>query len=264
MGEVYCAYDSMLNREVAIKVLHEKVCNDRVARRRFQQELQAIGSLSHVNIIALYDVGSFRGRIYAVMERLNGETLRDQLEHGGLNTQTSYHYALQITEGLAAAHEKGIMHRDLKPENVFVTQDHCIKILDFGLARFTSRNRPDTEKATLDTFSRVTEPGLLLGTVGYMSPEQIRGDEMDQTCDVFAFGAVFYEMLSGERAFDRPHPIDTFNAILTEEPAHSVMDKIPEELKEVLKKCLRKDSTQRFRSAREVNQALKGVAVGIL
>src|SRR5437660_8639544 len=196
MGEVYRARDNSLGREVALKLLPEQLASDPDRLRRFEQEARTAAALNHPNIVAVYRFGTRNGNTpYLVTELLQGQTLRERLKQGTIPVRKTVDYAVRIARGLAAAHDEGIVHRDLKPENVFVTADGRIKILDFGLARQTLRTlaADDTRSPTV---ARSTEPGTVLGTVGYMSPEQVRGDEADSRSDIFAFGAVLYEMLS--------------------------------------------------------------------
>ncbi|HEV8231154.1 MAG TPA: serine/threonine-protein kinase, partial [Thermoanaerobaculia bacterium] len=217
MGEVYRAKDPRLGREVAIKVLPASFSKDPDRLRRFEHEARAAGVLNHPNITAVYDIGSVDGAPYVVTELLEGETLRSRLATGALSTRKALDYAIQIARGLAAAHEKGIVHRDLKPENLFVTNDGRVKILDFGLAKL-KQPEEGSEKTDLATATAGTEPGVVLGTMGYMSPEQVRGKPADYRSDIFAFGAIFFEMLSGKRAFHGDTAADTMSAILTKEP----------------------------------------------
>jgi eukaryotic-like serine/threonine-protein kinase len=200
MGEVYRARDSVLKREVAIKVLPSFVSQDPDRLRRFEQEAQSAATLNHPNILAVHRFGTFEGAPYLVSELLEGETLRQQQERGPLPVRKVIDYGAQIAHGLAAAHDKGIVHRDLKPENLFVTKNGRIKILDFGLAKLI-QSQPDPDGPTQ---TRGTDPGMVVGTVGYMSPEQVRGKAVDHRADIFAFGAILYEMLAGKRAFQRP------------------------------------------------------------
>src|SRR5499425_2875108 len=199
MGEVYRARDERLKREVAIKVLPASFSADPDRLRRFEQEAQAAGSLNHPNILAIYDIGTHDGSPYVVSELLAGETLRARLASEAFTPRKALGHALQIASGLAAAHEKGIVHRDLKPENIFVTRDGRVKILDFGLAKLTESDAAPIPQTELPTVG--TEPGVVLGTLGYMSPEQVRGRPADARSDIFSFGAILYEMLSGQRAF---------------------------------------------------------------
>ncbi|HYX21737.1 MAG TPA: serine/threonine-protein kinase, partial [Thermoanaerobaculia bacterium] len=219
MGEVYRAKDPRLGREVAIKVLPAHFSQDADRLRRFEQEAKAAGLLNHPNITAVHDIGTNAGdgAPYVVQELLEGETLRSALAGGRLPQRKTIDYGIQIARGLAAAHDKGIVHRDLKPENVFVTSDGRVKILDFGLAKLTHTEErgPATN---LPTASAGTEPGVVMGTLGYMSPEQVRGRAADARSDIFALGAILYEMLSGNRAFRGDSAADTMSAILREDP----------------------------------------------
>src|SRR5437773_8255341 len=196
MGEVYRARDERLKREVAIKVLPASFSADADRLRRFEQEAQAAGALNHPNILSIYDVGTHDGNPYVVSELLEGETLRDRLSGGAVPVHKAIDWSLQIAHGLAAAHEKGIVHRDLKPENLFVTRDGRVKILDFGLAKLTLIE-PASGGTTQLTAAAGTEPGMIVGTVGYMSPEQVRGEPTDNRSDIFSFAVILYEMLTG-------------------------------------------------------------------
>ena len=252
MGEVYRARDTKLKRDVAIKVLPASLAKDADALARFEREALAVAALSHPNILAIYDFGSHAGITYAAMELLEGETLREALAAGPIPQRKSLLYAREIAEGLAAAHEKGIVHRDLKPENLFVTKDGHVKILDFGLARQTLASAGDVTSAP--TEHRQTEPGTVMGTVGYMSPEQVRGQPADGRSDIFSFGAVLFEMLSGTRAFKGDSAVETMNAILTGEPAElsPSSQSLPPSLGRLLHHCLEKKPEQRFQSARDL------------
>ena len=217
MGEVYRAKDLRLGRDVAIKVLPATALGDADRLRRFEQEARAAGSLNHPNVVAIFDTGVHEGAPFVVSELLEGETLQSLLAGGPLPLRKVVDYTLQIASGLAAAHEKGIVHRDLKPDNVFVTHEGLVKLLDFGLAKV----RPDAEQdltATDETLERNTAPGTVLGTAGYMSPEQVRGLAVDARSDVFALGAILYEMLSGRRAFRGDTAVETMHAILKDDP----------------------------------------------
>ena len=260
MGEVYRALDPILKREVAIKVLPSFVSRDPDRLRRFEQEAQAAAALNHPNILAVYQFGVFDGAPYLVSELLLGETLRQQLSRGPLPVRKVIDYGVQIANGMAAAHEKGIVHRDLKPENIFVTQDGRVKILDFGLAKLT---QAQTEvSATSATVASVTEPGIVMGTAGYMSPEQVRGKPVDHRADVFAFGAILYEMLAGTRAFQRSTSADTMAAILNEDPPSisQIAQSTPQGLQLVVHRCLEKNPEQRFQSASDLAFALKALS----
>src|SRR5437764_2082159 len=207
MGEVYRTRDTRLDREVAIKVLPAGFARDPERLRRFQQEAQAAAALNHPNILAVHDFGEHKGSPYMVTKFLEGETLRERLRPGTLPVRKATEYAEQVARGLAAAHEKGIVHRDLKPENIFVTRDGRVKILDFGLAKLT---RPEgTVPSDAATLASQTEPGMVMGTVGYMSPEQVKGQNADHRSDLFSFGAILYEILSGKRAFSGETSVET-------------------------------------------------------
>jgi serine/threonine protein kinase len=240
MGEVYRARDTRLNRDVAIKVLPEALAHDADRLRRFEQEARTIAALNHPNILGIHDIGAHDGAPFLVSEFLEGQTLREKLVSGPLPVRRAIEYALGIAEGLAAAHEKGIVHRDLKPENVFVTRDGRIKVLDFGLAKLV---RPEDNHETVTLTSPATLPGTVMGTVGYMSPEQVRGEAIDSRSDIFSFGAVLYEMLTGKRAFKRETSAETMTAILREEP-QALNDsgwQGPPELQPILGRCLEKN-----------------------
>ncbi|HMF08734.1 MAG TPA: protein kinase, partial [Thermoanaerobaculia bacterium] len=253
MGEVYRAKDTRLKRDVAIKVLPAGYSTDTERLRRFEQEAQAASALNHPNILAIYDMGTEDGSPYIVSELLDGETLRNRLAGGAFSARRAIGHALQIAQGLAAAHDKGIVHRDLKPENVFVTADGRIKILDFGLAKLT---QPETTSESLTKLPTQTgtEPGMVLGTLGYMSPEQVRGRIADARSDIFSFGAILYEMLSGRRAFRGDTAADTISAILTRDPPDlsETNQKIPEGLDRIVNHCLEKSPEARFQSARDI------------
>jgi hypothetical protein len=266
MGEVYRARDARLQRDVAIKVLPQSFASDPDRLRRFEQEVRATGQLNHPNILAVYDAGTHDGVPYVVEELLEGETLRARLTGTPLPVRKTLEYARQIAAGLAAAHQKGIVHRDLKPENLFVTTDGRLKILDFGLAKWT---RPEAAGAgggsdvlTALPTETGTGAGVILGTVGYMSPEQVRGQPADQRSDIFTFGGILYEMLSGRRAFSGPSSVETMNAILKEDPpeiARSQHD-LPPGLERIVQHCLEKSPDERFQSARDLGFQLEALS----
>jgi serine/threonine protein kinase/Flp pilus assembly protein TadD len=260
MGEVYRARDSRLGRDVAIKVLPTLLSGDPDRLRRFEQEARAAAALNHPNILAVHQMGTYDGAPYLVSELLEGETLRDCINRGRLVARKAIDYGIQIAHGLAAAHEKGIVHRDLKPENLFVTKYGHLKILDFGLAKLTqpqSAAEPDAP-----TLTEGTEAGVVMGTVGYMSPEQVRAQTADHRADIFAFGAILYEMLAGKRAFQKPTSPETMTAILNEDPPaiSKVVANIPPALERVVHHCLEKNPEQRFQSASDLAFALEALS----
>jgi eukaryotic-like serine/threonine-protein kinase len=254
MGEVYRARDPRLGREVAIKILPAQFSADSERLRRFEQEARAAGMLNHPNILAIHDIGTTDDTVYVVSELLTGETLRERMGGSPLPVRKAVEYALQISHGLGAAHEKGIVHRDLKPENIFLTQDGRVKILDFGLAKLTDQSLPQQEQSRMQTMDPNTRPGVVLGTVGYMSPEQVRGRVTDHRSDIFSFGAILYEMLSGKRAFQRDSGADSMSAILKEDPPElsGINSNIPPSLQRVVHHCLEKNPEERFQSARDL------------
>jgi eukaryotic-like serine/threonine-protein kinase len=253
MGEVYRARDARLNRDVAIKILPASFSSDSDRLQRFAQEARAAAALNHPNILSIHDIGEDRGAPYVVSELLEGETLRDRLRNGPLPSRKAIDYGQQIARGLAAAHEKGIVHRDLKPENIFVTNDGRVKILDFGLAKLT---RPEGDGALNDAPTQQvgTDAGTVMGTVGYMAPEQVRGKAADPRADIFAFGAILYEMLSGKRAFHGDSSADVMSAILKEDPPElaETNRNISPALQRIVHHCLEKSPAERFQSSRDV------------
>jgi serine/threonine protein kinase len=254
MGVVYRARDPRLDRDVAIKLIPETFAADQSRARRFEQEARAAGQLNHPNILAVYDVGLHAGAPYIVSELLEGESLRDRLQAGALPSRKAIDYARQTAEGLAAAHARGIVHRDLKPDNLFVTSDGRVKILDFGIAKLT---RPGPDGAAQPTGAATqTERGLVVGTAGYMSPEQVRGEEVDARSDLFSFGTILYEMLSGRSAFARSTSADTMAAILKEDPPEPLSQVSPG-LARIVSRCLEKSRDTRFQSARDLAFALE-------
>jgi eukaryotic-like serine/threonine-protein kinase len=260
MGEVYRARDTRLDRTVAIKVLPAPLAADVDRLRRFEQETRTVAALDHPNILAVHDVGTHNGAPYLVSEFLEGETLRQRLHERRLAQRKAAEYALDIARGLAAAHDKGVVHRDLKPENVFVTRDGRVKILDFGLAKLA---RTDAAAATGDgaTVSE-TAAGMVLGTAGYMSPEQVRGAALDHRSDIFSFGAILYEMLSGREAFKRDSSVETMNAILKEEPLELTASglHISPALQRIVQRCLEKRPEERFQSASDLAFAIEALS----
>jgi eukaryotic-like serine/threonine-protein kinase len=262
MGEVYRARDEKLNRDVAIKVLPAALSASADRLHRFEQEAQAAGGLNHPNILVIYDVGTNESAPYVVSELLEGETLRERLHHGALSSRKAIDYGTQIVRGLAAAHAKGIIHRDLKPDNLFVTGDDQIKILDFGLAKLVQPPAEDAVQTDVATRKVHTDPGTVMGTAGYMAPEQVRGRAVDHRADIFSFGAVLYEMLSGRRAFHGDSAIETLNAILKEEPAELTTSDphIAPAVERVVWHCLEKNPERRFQSATDVAFALESLS----
>jgi len=260
MGEVYRARDPKLGREVAVKVLAERYARDDAAVARFEREARAVAALSHPNILAIHDFGREGDVVYAVTELLEGETLRSRLGGSPLPVRRAVELAVQIARGLAAAHEKGIVHRDLKPENLFLTADGRLKILDFGLAKLLPAETAGSDTAA-PTLEAGTEPGVVLGTLGYMAPEQVRGRPADQRTDIFAFGAILYEMLSGRRAFRGETAADTMSAILKEDPPDlsETNRSIPPALERCVRRCLEKSPPQRFQSASDLAYELESM-----
>jgi serine/threonine protein kinase len=258
MGEVYRARDLRLHRDVAIKVLPASFASDPDRLRRFEQEATAAAALNHPNILAVYQMGTFEGAPYLVAELLEGETLRQVTQGGALPVRKVTDYGTQIARGLAAAHEKGIVHRDLKPENLFVTKDGRVKILDFGLAKLT-QSQPGAESPTA---TQGTNAGTVMGTVGYMAPEQVRGQSTDHRADIFAFGTILYEMLAGKRAFQAPTAPEVMTAILKEDPPgiSQVAPATPPALQRVVHRCLEKNPEQRFQSASDLAFALEALS----
>ncbi|MCG6922114.1 MAG: serine/threonine-protein kinase [Acidobacteria bacterium] len=264
MGVVLKARDTRLEREVAVKVLPRNLATDPDALGRFEREAKAVAALSHPNILAIHDIGQHEGSVYAAMELLEGETLRERLRDGALPVSKAIEYALQIVNGLAAAHDKGIVHRDLKPENIFLLGGGggTVKILDFGLAR---REPVATAEGDVPTVSLSTEPGRVMGTVGYMAPEQVRGrTDVDERVDIFAFGAVLYEMLTGKRAFQGPSPVETLSAILKEDPPNVFEStrNVSPGLERLVRRCLEKRPEERPRTAHDLAIALEAISTG--
>ncbi len=260
MGEVYRARDTRLNREVAIKVLPGDVAHDAERLRRFGQEALATSSLNHPNILMVYDFGNYEGNPYLVMELLEGEELRAQLEQGAIAPRQALEYGQQIAAGLTAAHERGVVHRDLKPENLFVTNDNHVKILDFGLAKLRPpRNTPTGSGVA--TQKQFTNPGTVMGTVAYMSPEQVRGQDLEQRSDIFSFGLVLYEMLAGQRAFTGESQAELMAAIAKEQPRDlsELNSKVTPQLEKIVRRCLEKKPERRFQTASDLGFALEAL-----
>jgi Tol biopolymer transport system component/predicted Ser/Thr protein kinase len=260
MGEVYRAHDTRLLRDVALKVLQESFTTDTDRLRRFEQEARAVAALNHPNIVSVYDVGVADKVHYIVTELIEGDTLRQRITQQGIPTRKAVELAVQLAHGLAAAHDQGIAHRDLKPENIVVTKDGRLKILDFGLAKLR-RSHAQTE--TVDGVTAAeTNVGVVLGTAGYMSPEQVRGEPADALSDIFSFGSILYEMLSGQRAFKRNTNAETMTAILNEEPQEisSRIGVIPPGLERIVRHCMEKQARQRFQSARDIAFDLESVS----
>ena len=256
MGEVYRARDTRIGRDVAVKILPGAVASDGARVRRFEQEARAAGQLNHPNVLALYDVGTHDGTPYLVTELLEGGTLRGRLSQEALPWRKATELSVQIARGLSAAHEQGIVHRDLKPENVFLTRDGQVKILDFGLA--TLRPTLDDDAPEGGTASEITGAGAVVGTVGYMAPEQVKGQRADARSDIFSLGCVLYEMVTGLRAFRRGTAAETMSAILKEDPPELGLPvgTVPPALERVVRHCLEKRPEERFQSARDLAFAL--------
>src|SRR5256884_4951167 len=246
MGEVYRARDTKLGREVAIKVLPASLSENTDRLNRFEQEAQAAGTLNHPNILVIHHIGIHNGAPYIVSELLAGETLRERMAGTALPQRKAIDYALQIARGLAAAHEKGIVHRDIKPDNVFITNDGRVKILDFGLAKLIGAVDATQAQTDVPTRKVNTDPGTVMGTMGYMSPEQLKGQPADHRSDIFSFGAILYEMLSGKRAFRGDSMAETTSAILREDPPDlSETNKtVSPALERVVHHCLEKNPAQ--------------------
>ena len=262
MGEVYKAHDPRLNRTVAIKILPESFARDDKRLRRFEQEARALAALNHPNILAVYDIGAHEGKPYLATELLTGETLRERLNRGAIPVRKAISFAEGIAGAHSAAHSKGIIHRDLKPENIFLTSAGTMKVLDFGLARSTGAPPQAGDDSPTLAVTPQTEPGAMLGTVGYMSPEQVRGQPVDQRSDIFSFGAVLYEMITGNRAFHAASSVETMNAILNEEPPEILPERqdVPPAVERILRHCLEKEPERRFESARDLAFDLSAIS----
>jgi len=261
MGEVYRARDTRLGRDVAVKVLPSTLSADADRLHRFEQEACAAGALNHPNILVIHHIDTHEGATYIVSELLEGETLRKRMSGTAMAQRRVIDYASQIAHGLAAAHEKGIVHRDLKPDNIFITKDGRAKILDFGLAKLT---QPDGSQSQTEIPTRRvdTNPGVVMGTVGYMSPEQVRGKAIDHRSDIFSFGAILYEMLSGRHAFHGESTADTMSAILKEDPPElsETNQSISPALERLVNHCLEKNPEARFHSARDLAFAIEALS----
>src|SRR3984957_1107416 len=256
MGEVFRARDERLGRDVALKLIRPASSDNPDHLRRFEQEARAAAALNHPNILAIYDVG-FEGSVpYIVSELLEGKNLRQRLEEGPIPVREAADYALQIAHGLTPAHEPKIVHRDLKPENLFLTTDCRVKILDFGVAKWQA---PAADDRPIESMTTVTKHGAMIGTVAYMSPEQLRGKPVDHRSDIFSFGAILYEMMAGARAFRGETEVDTMTAVLREEPASANLDEaaIPAGYQDIVKHCLEKEAENRFQSAKDLAFALQ-------
>jgi serine/threonine protein kinase/Tol biopolymer transport system component len=264
MGEVYRASDDRLGRDVALKVLKSSLAHDQDRLRRFELEARAAAALNHPNIVAIYDIGMHEGAPYIVSELLQGQTLRKRLLEGPLALRQVADYGIQIAQGLTAAHEKRIVHRDLKPENLFLTKDGRIKILDFGIAKLTlpEQNQEQSDDRVVANMTTQTKAGSVLGTVAYMSPEQLRAKTVDHRSDIFSLGAILYEMLTGKRAFSGETNVDTMTAVLKDEPAEMalVRQSIPPAFEQIVRHCLEKEADNRFQSARDLAFALSTVS----
>ena len=259
MGEVYRARDPRLGRDVALKILPAAFSSEPDRVRRFEQEGRAAATLNHPNILVIYDVGAQDGLFYAATELLDGETLRERLGGPALPVRKAIDYAIQIARGLAAAHAKGITHRDLKPENLFLTKDGVVKILDLGLAKYSTVKPAGVRPSELSTEAMETDPGMVLGTAGYMSPEQVRGQVADARSDLFSFGCVLYEMISKERAFTGESSVEVMNAILKQEPPELEVA-LPPSLDRIIRRCLEKQPEDRFQTAVDLAFALESIS----
>src|SRR5215469_6540728 len=260
MGEVYLATQSNLGRQVAIKVLASSAASDPERLRRFEQEARAASALNHPNIISIYDVGRDGSTSYLAMEFVDGRTLRDLLNAGPLGIKKSLQNAAQVADGLAKAHSAGIVHRDLKPENVMVSRDGCVKILDFGLAKLMPGD-DSSQSQTLTATAHGTRPGTVMGTAGYMSPEQARGAELDYRSDIFSFGSILYEMVAGKPPFKAASSAQTMAAIIEDEPTPiaEANPKAPAPLRWVIERCMAKDPDDRYSSTRDLARDLRSI-----
>lgn len=260
MGEVYRASDDRLGREVALKLLKPVLANDPDRLRRFEQEARAAAALNHPNIVAVYDIGMHGGAPYIVSELLQGQTLRQRMMDGPISVRQAHEYGIQIAQGLVAAHDKHIVHRDLKPENIFITHDNRVKILDFGIAKLVAPKAGEDDSVV--SMTTQTKVGAVLGTAGYMSPEQLRARPVDHRSDIFSFGAILYETLTGKRAFSGDTEIDTMMAVLKEDPPEMTVTRqgIPQAFEQIVRHCMEKEPEDRFQSARDLAFALGTIA----
>ncbi|HMF09525.1 MAG TPA: serine/threonine-protein kinase, partial [Thermoanaerobaculia bacterium] len=258
MGEVYRARDSRLRRDVAIKVLSSEYSTDAERRKRFEQEARSASGLNHHNIVTIYDIGSSESVVYIAMELVDGRTLRELLHDGALPTRRLLDLAFQVSDGLAKAHAAGIVHRDLKPENVMVSKDGVVKILDFGLAKLLGEGGESGESATA---VQETRPGTVLGTVGYMSPEQASGKPVDFRSDQFSLGSILYEMATGARAFQRNTTAETLTAIIREDavPVARLQPGVPPPFRWIIERCLAKDPDERYAATRDLANDVRSV-----
>jgi serine/threonine protein kinase len=260
MGEIYRARDTRLDRDVAVKMLPDGSATDEDSLRRFERETRAVAALNHPNILAIHDTGMHRDIPFAVTELLQGETLSERLHSGALAAPRATEIASQIAEGLSAAHAMGVIHRDIKPENIFLTHDGRAKILDFGIARIENPALRTGKHSTSGTSS-----AFVVGTAGYISPEQVRGHRADGRSDVFALGAVYFEMLTGRRAFQRDSPVETLGAVLRDDPRKlPEAQKVPDSLREYVFRCLEKDPADRYQSARDLLMDLRAWQAGAI
>jgi serine/threonine protein kinase len=262
MGEIYRARDTRLNRDVALKMLPDGSATDEESLHRFERETRAVAALNHPNILAIHDTGMHHDLPYAVTELLQGETLADRLRSGPLAPPRATEIASQIAEGLSAAHAMGVIHRDIKPDNIFLTNDGRAKILDFGIARIEN---PALRTGKIGWTSGVSNSSFVVGTAGYISPEQVRGKKADARSDIFAVGAVYFEMLTGRRAFLRDSAVETLGAVLRDDPRKlPEVQKVPESLRGYLFRCLEKDPADRYQSARDLMMDLRAWQAGAI
>src|SRR5499426_2941263 len=262
MGEVYLAEDTKLSRKVALKLLPAEFTRDVVRVRRFEQEARAASALNHPNILTVFEIGQANEARYIATEFIDGQTLRERLKGGRLSPSAALEIATQIAAALAAAHGAGIVHRDIKPENVMLRRDGIVKVLDFGLAKLTEHRRGSVIPKASTIGCVNTDPGTVLGTVGYMAPEQARGQEADHRADIFSFGTILYEMLSGRRAFCSESAVDVMNAILREEPPEfgETNTNVSPQLEKIVRRCLEKQPERRFQSASDLGFALEALS----